>query len=243
MLNLPRTYKNKNGNFPQHEGKPKMSYSMHSSWIDDKYKPEVILSYIMDYWDYENGFEPYADFGNDVGSYIEHHAQGLDYKPTMIKQGDIEHIHNLVDFDEGCEYEREVVLDFGDFVMEGYIDRAKFYDLKKGQSVELVDFKTGNLSKCDKKYGKESDYSQTTLYAKALEDEGYKIRGNKTKVQVLGRKGFHMREDLYLSGEDEWFTHKYSSKIAEKAMEEMRKSAEEIADYYTYYQKTFLNGE
>ena len=46
-LLLPKRYEDRSGKYPQHEGKPKLSYSQWGSWKSKQYKSEYIKKYFL----------------------------------------------------------------------------------------------------------------------------------------------------------------------------------------------------
>lgn len=230
-LTLPKTYQDKNGKYPQHEGKPKGSYSQYSSFLD----PEYNLDYYRQYFlrkEIPSG--EFAQFGSEVGELIE--TQG-DVKGEALSMQDVGIVMENVDFPPNCVYEDHVVVDFGNFVVEGYIDRCEY--LEDGK-VRLKDFKTGNADVKDKYYASE-DYGQTTLYSYQKEQEGSSI--DYSGVTLLGRKGNKIGGDgnwkMRLSGVIKEIPTPYSKERAKKLLSKMRETFEQISEEYKIYKKLF----
>lgn len=230
---LPKIFDDRFNTHPQHKGKPKLSYSQYSSYKDPEYQDQYYLQYFSGI---ELSSGEFAEFGSSVGQYIEDIANKVE-KPRkgFLSEEDCQVILNKVDFPDNCIYEDEVVVDFGTFVCEGYIDRAK-YDQK---TVEIRDYKSLNLSKPEK-YESE-DYGQTTLYSLQKERLGYEVINS--EVFGLGRKGnslegvgnFKMR----LSGETKIIPTPYSKERANKVLEDITKVAKQISEEYKIYLKYF----
>lgn len=109
-------------------GKPRISYSQVGSWND--YRPDYIKQYFAGI-KLESGC--YADFGTKVGTARE----TGDYSEfTLDEQKVLESVPRI----ENCVYEREINLDFGDFILLGYIDEFV-------NNEEVNDNKTGGKGK------------------------------------------------------------------------------------------------
>lgn len=217
------------GKYPQHVGKPKISYSQYTSWKDSNYRLDYILQY------FGGATLPggiFADFGGDVGAYIEHKAKGLPYTPIMISQKDID-ILNTLEYPDNCTYEDEIVVDCGDFVIQGFTDRTEDF----GDSVGILDYKTGSIEKKEEFYASE-EYGQTTLYAYQKTKEGKSIAYS--KVIILDRKGNGFEKyPLMLTGKTKDVLTPYSEERALRVLENIRKVAEEISSTYRTYVKVF----
>lgn len=234
MIKLPKKFEDKNGKYPQHKGKEKISYSQHTSWKDLEYQNDYIVQYFSGIR-LPSGI--WADYGGEVGKYIEYKAQNMTHPEyLMLSQGDKEVLDGL-DFPENCVYEDEICVDFGDFVCEGYTDRTEVIDSMVG----ILDYKTGNLEKKAEFYASD-DYGQTILYCHQKVQEGFEIKY--AKVALLGRKGNNMtiKDKFYpikLSGEVVDIETPYSPERAEEVLKGIRKSAEEISQLYSIYEKYF----
>lgn len=197
-------------------GKPRISYSQVGSWND--YRPDYIKQYFAGI-KLESGC--YADFGTKVGTARE----TGDYSEfTLDEQKVLESVPRI----KNCVYEREINLDFGDFILLGYID--EFID-----NEEVNDNKTGGKGK--QSLYRSEDYIQTVLYKKALIDEGYEIK--KTGVNFFERGGSHFKPPLKLTGHYEYIPIEYSEDRWKYAEAKVRKAVSEISDSYRIYKKYF----
>ena len=231
-MRLPKIYEDDNGLFPQHKGKPKASYSQITSYRDEKYRHDYYVQYFFGFKVEGNEF---SDFGGSCGEVIQAIGEKWETIPLgVISEEDVEHIRNMVDFPPNCKYEDEICADFGDFVVQGFLDRAEYV----GKVVNILDYKTGNVSDKIEYYGHE-DYGQTVLYGKAKEDEGFKV--GDCAVHLLGRKGsslsgtgnFKMR----LSGEHHLVPTPYSKVRAKEVEKKIRTVVKQISDDYKTYLK------
>jgi hypothetical protein len=230
-IELPKKYEDRNNKYPQHKGKDKISWSQHTSYKDPEYQPDYYVQYFSGI---ELGGNVFSDFGGYCGTKIEHNAIGKEYE-TPLLESDLEVLKNKIDYPENCVYEDEICVDFGDFVAEGFIDRTWY----KEDGVEIRDYKTLNLDKKEKY--EDDSYGQTTLYCYDREQNGYKILNS--EVFGLGRKGLSFEGTgnyrIRLSGDVEKIPTPYSKERAEKVLNEIRKSAEEISEDYRIFKKYF----
>ncbi len=144
MLNLPTKTK---------EGKPYISYSQFAKWKEEKSfnlgiegKYEYIASYFLGKQFADKGW---AQFGKEVEAYIcnrEFHFNFNDAEKQVL-----ESIQPLGVF------QQEIEVDFGDFVLYGFID-----DCAPDYS-KIVDIKTGSNSSRQKYY--QNNYYQMDAYA------------------------------------------------------------------------------
>lgn len=228
---LPRVYSNNDpgvsGKFPQHEGKPKISYSQYNSWLEDSYRGAYIGKYFIGVPDDGNIF---TSFGGFCGEYLE---KGVDESGYLDKE-DIKWL-DTVERPENAEYEREIVLDRGNYVTQGFIDQN--YEVDEGMIV--IDFKTGGDKK--KVYYASKKYQQTTLYCKALVEEGEKI--HYSGVQLLPRKGNKLDKSadhpMRLVGKPIPVPTPYSEERAEAFIKELDKVTEDISNHYQCYLRFF----
>lgn len=226
IMKLPRIYKAALPKFEKYNGKPKLSYSQITSFKDPLYRSQYILGYFFGIQDPGN---IYAFFGGEVGEYIETNGEKVG---PMLDEGTRQVLDNL-ERPEGSEHEVEIVVDRGDYVIQGFIDRI--YPVEGG--VEVLDFKTGNIDKKATFYGSQ-DYQQTTLYSYAIEQEGHPVK--KSFVKLLGRKGNNMGGNmLRLSGDIKDIPTPYSPERAEIFLAKTDKIAKEISDLYEVY--NYLN--
>lgn len=237
-LNLPRKYHNEGGKYPQHLGKNKMSYSQYNSWIDPDYRLEYIVQYfsgikiepvmvngaLSDIW---------SLYGSAVGDYISSKAEGNTPEIRMLTPNCIQILDNL-DYPGNSVYEDEIVIDCGDFCVQGFIDRAEYNEYNE---VSIIDFKTGNVDTKAEFYASE-DYGQTSIYSYQKDLEGWII--GYSGVRLLGRKGNgQAKYPLRLSGDIKDIPTPYSKERAEKVLEKIKKAAYEISDLYAVYNKYF----
>jgi hypothetical protein len=232
-IRLPKKFEDRNGLFPQHKGKYKISYSQYTSYKDLLYQNDYYVQYFSGI---NLGGNVFSDFGGYCGTTIEAIALGNKIE-TPLSESDLEILANKIEYPENCVYEDEICVDFGDFVGEGYIDRA-WYRGDKG--VEILDFKTLNIEKKAAYYASD-EYQQTALYCYAKEQLGYEILNS--SVCGLGRKGTSFEGKgnflIRLSGEIVHIPTPYSKERAEKVLADMRKVAEQISDDFKIFEKYF----
>lgn len=235
-LILPRVYEDKtlDGKYSHHNGKPKLSYSQINSWKDAQYKPDYIKRYFAKI---DTPGSCFTDFGTDVGTYKEWVGIGrTDVQPVMkyLQPADLEWLDSL-EYPENSVYEDLIVVDCGDFVIEGYIDRSRYYFEQNG--VHIRDFKTGNIIKKEPEYAS-PDYQQTTLYCYQKDVEGFEILGS--DVMLLGRAGNNSQKSpLKLTQEFKIIPTPYSRDRAMQFLDKATKVAKEISDEYTRYLDIF----
>lgn len=230
-INLPNTltkefraYKGNEKLIDPHLGKQYISYSTISSWED--YRNDFIKQKIANI---ELPESIYSAFGTWVGSSVEHgESQPNNYGFTG------EENLNLIERQPSDEYERMILIDMGEYVIIGFIDIVRII-VKK--NVDILDVKTGGALK-ESEYLKES-YIQTTLYAKALEDEGYTI--NKSGVWFCRRTGSHIKPPLNLSKEQFYIPLAYNEDRVKYTLAKVKRVVEEISECYTVYLKYLHN--
>jgi len=232
---LPKVFEDRNGKYPQHKNKYKISYSQHTSWKSEEYQYDYIVQYFSGA-KLPDGI--WALYGGEVGTFIEHTGNKEPYPEfSMLSQGDKDFLLTL-DYPENCVYEDEICVDFGDFVCEGYTDRTEFLEESK---IGIRDYKTGNLEK-KKDFYESDEYAQTTLYCFQKKQEGFEV--DYSEVVLLGRKGNNMtikgkHYPIKLSGEKLPIDTPYSEERAQKILSDIRKSAEQISDLYKIFLKFF----
>lgn len=240
-LLLPRVFtdKSKDGRFQHLNGKPKLSYSQITSWLDDTYKYDYVKQYFAKIV-IPSGI--FAQAGTDFGTMVEWIGNGCppDDKPEILilNEQDLRKVINdNVTFKQGSVYEDFIVLDCGDFVIEGYADRSVYYENNGKKMVDILDYKTGNLSKSSK-YSSPK-YMQTRLYAYQKELEGYEI--GDCSVEMYGRKGNGSdRSPLKLTGDILNIPTPYVRKDVEKWLKSVAGNvAKDISDSYKVYLKIF----
>lgn len=233
-LILPKTYLDKttDGKYAHHNGKPKLSYSQVGSWKNAKYRPDYIKQYFAGISVPGSHF---TDFGSDLGTYKEWLGNGkVDQEPRTVYLSDADKLWlQGLEYPENCVYEDLIVVDCGEFVMEGYIDRTKYED----RTAEIIDFKTGNIVKKKPEY-EDPEYNQTTLYCYQKDLEGYEIK--KSEVMLFGRAGNNtMKSPLKLTQQYEIIPTPYSRDRAEKFIESVIKLSKEISENYVKYLDLF----
>src|SRR5690606_30378645 len=230
---LPKKFEDRFGTHPEHKGKPKTSYSMCNSYEEEEYRDDVYIQYFLGIRLPSGEF---AEFGSSVGEYIENKAVG-DLKVGHLSDEDISILDKIIDYPDNAIYEDEIVIDFGEFVLEGYADRI-VYD--NDNVVHVLDYKTLNIDKKSEYYASD-EYLQTVLYAYQKEKQGFKI--GKVEVFGIGRKGssldgtgnFKMR----LSGEYKVIPTPYNKKRVKLALDKIRTTTEKISKDYGIYRKYF----
>lgn len=156
-LELPKKDKN---------GKSRLSYSQIKCFKDNK--QEFINRYILNEPFVSNA---YIEFGSKVGEALETN----NFNQFHELEGDVLRSVERLD-----EFEKFVNLDFGGFVMYGYIDTVS-KDLSK-----IIDYKTGGKKK-EFTYTHE-DYTQLCYYALALKQE-YGVLPEVAQVHFIRRSG------------------------------------------------------
>jgi hypothetical protein len=228
-INLPSKLNNEcwfyKGNeklIDSHLGKFYISYSTVSSWEDyrgDFIKQKLAGIKLPD--------SIYGSFGSWVGTSVEHgEVQANNYGFTGGEN------INLIQRTENDKYERMILIDMGEYVIIGFVDIMREVLPKV---IETIDIKTGGAKK-EEEYKKES-YIQTTLYSKALEDEGYTI--NASGVWFCRRTGSHIKPPLNLSTEQFYIPLEYSEKRVKYALDKVDRVVNEISEYFTCFEKYF----
>lgn len=205
-----------------HLGKFYISYSTVSSWEDyrgDFIKQKLAGIKLPD--------SIYGSFGSWVGTSVEHgEVQANNYGFTGGENID------LIQRTENDKYERMILIDMGEYVIIGFVDIMREVLPKV---IETIDIKTGGTKK-EEEYKKEG-YIQTTLYSKALEDEGYTI--NASGVWFCRRTGSHIKPPLNLSTEQFYIPLEYNEKRVKYALDKVDRVVNEISEYFTCFEKYF----
>jgi len=231
-MKLPSIYNEREHNpvperFKKHIGKPAMSYSSYNSFIEESYKGDWIANKFLKEPNKGNIF---TEFGSSVGNYQETRQIQPYLSEFDIKTLDKENPANPL-----AQYEREIVIDRGSYVIYGFVDR-----ILGEKVIDVADFKSGGIDKKRADYESEK-YNQTTLYCYGLEQEGFII--NSSGVILFDRKGNTLEEGnknvLRLTGEVAYIPTPYSKERAEKFLLEVDEVAKEIEDYYKTYLKYF----
>lgn len=233
-LILPKQYTDKSGKYPQHEGKQKLSYSQYGSFTSELYRPDYIKQYFAGI---KVGGNHFTDFGTDLGTYMEWvglgRPQGEEPKTIYLSDKDKNWLDTL-EYPENCIYEDLIVVDCGEFVIEGYIDRCWYLPENR---VRIRDFKTGNIKTKASEYAS-PDYNQTTLYCYQKEQEGYTI--DDSDVMLFGRGGNNSQKSpLKLTQEYMKISTPYSTDRALKFLDKVTVVAKEISEQYKRYLDLF----
>lgn len=231
-IQLPKVYENELGNYPQHKGKYKISYSQLNSFKD--YKEQYIQGYFLGNAS-ESGM--FAFFGNLVGTYF---SDGE--KDENLSVSDMETINKLVKH-ESSKFESEIVIDLESFglkgcVLQGFSDHE--FDSDKKRFIE--DLKTGASKSMQEKYGDLKKYYQTRMYAYQRELEGFEIGG--CQVNHLDRKGNNLiigdKNCLRLTGQIDYIDTPYKKEDVEDYLRNsVVPTCKEISEYWKVYQKYF----
>jgi len=219
------------------DGKPKLSYSQFSTYTNPEYQDQYYIQYFSGI-NLPSG--EFAELGTDVGQTIEDIGTGAEnLRIGCLSENDVQIIKDKVDFPENCIYEDKIVVDCGDFCIEGYADRIQYLSDKE---IEVADVKTLNLDK-KKSFYESEEYGQTALYSYQKEKEGFKV--TRSFVIGLGRKGSSLSGEgnfkMRLSGEVEEIETPYTKERGEKIIEDMTKTAKEISEDYKIFLKYFGN--
>ena len=230
-VNLPNVitedshfYKEYEDQLKPYLGKMYISYSTVNSFLGD-FKSDCIKSKIIGV---RNEGSVYTELGGYVGTAIEtgefpkENPHGFTIDPSFS----LESLRT-----PGAEYERLIVIDRGDYVVIGFIDKW----VQEEDGVVLDDFKTGSATKI-KEY-ESPDYVQLVLYGYAEE-----LRGNKVKsinVTFIERDGSHIKPPLNITNKIKRFPLEYSKERITFALAKLDKAVEGISSLYTTYQKIF----
>lgn len=231
-LLLPKTYSTgepgTSGRFEHFDGRSKVSYSQINSWLEDAYRGSYIAKYFLGIPDPGNIF---SDYGSIVGEWFE---TGEDASGEL-SESDLE-VLEIIGRPENCTYEHEIVVDFGKFVCQGFIDRRR--EVEGG--LEVIDFKTGSEKKAADYAG--NDYQQTTLYSHAEHLDGHEIVYS--GVKLLHRKG-NGREGhpLRLEGGIKEIPTPYSEERFKKFEKKAIAVVEDISRNFVFYNKFFVDKE
>lgn len=252
QLNLPRIYQSTSEKFKKHDGRAKLSYSQYTSWNDVRYKDGYVLGYIFKIPQPSNFW---AEFGSYCGTALEYRMEFgkavgkdkelLDNATTYLTVEDIETLKKAdAMLPKDTVYEREIVLDRGSYVTQGFLDVNY---TKEGKAI-VIDAKTGGKNSKEKGlifYGSDA-YGQTRLYAKALKEEGENI--GYCGVIFLDRTFENKRSHpettstfenpiLHLSGEIYEVPTPYTEEKVKVVLESMDKTAMEISSLKDTYDK------
>jgi len=247
MLNLPKKYTKKSwirgGSVPEHEkfiGMPSISWSQIEKYRNTPKESfnnrDGLIDYITQYFlnidDDSDRLKIFGAFGTEVENYIceRKDADMFDSKEKET----LETIEPL------GKFQVEVVIDMKDFVILGFIDDHSPIKRKK---IEIIrDYKT--KSENSKKDLHSPKKLQLPLYVGAFQKRGIKVgKAEYCIIERLGGGALYKgggRPDLKV-GERIWYEeYKYTQDTITEAFEIARKTATEISEYYSIYQK--LNG-
>jgi hypothetical protein len=225
MLDLPKVYENEGGKYPQHVGKPKLSYSAYNSFNEEAYKGEFFANYFLGIRGEGNIF---TEYGGKCGVLFE-----TDTETSDLSDFDVETIRSI-ERPANALYEVEIVVDRGSYVIQGFIDR-EYLDVEGNLVID--DLKTGAIKTKKAFYGGD-EYQQTTLYAYQRELEGEHIAYS--GVILLDRKGNGQEKyPLRLTGEIERIPTPFSKDRAETFLKSFDKTAKKIEEYHKIYKKYF----
>lgn len=236
MIYLPKKYTKKHWErnsipeYEQHIGKPMISYSQITSWLDKKgfnTGREGWVEYIRKYF----LGEEYPDmgwsaFGNEVEAYICK-EEGSGEAFTVSEKKVLDSIEPL------GTYQTECIIDFNDFIVLGFID-----DSTEDLSI-LRDYKTASKSSSAKYYTDE--YIQLLVYALFVKQKTGKLP-EKLEVVIIERLGgaecFRGGGRACLSvGNEVWKVEKEISEEKIKAIEQtIRETVSDISEYFQVFQ-------
>jgi len=207
QLDLPKKDKN---------GKSRLSYSQIKCFKDNK--QEYINRYILNDPFVSN---EYIDFGSKVGQALETNNFNNFHE---LEENILRKVERL------DEFEKFVKLDFGGFVMFGYIDSIT-KDLNK-----IIDYKTGGKKK-EFIYSKE-EYTQLCFYALALKQE-YNKTPDKAEVHFIRRAGNLYRGQQLVVAQEEPIVINVdiSEERLKKVYWDTIEVAKEIEAFYLEYNK------
>lgn len=233
-LILPRTLNTTDPKYIHLNSKPKLSYSQISSWTDPSYHFDYIKQY---FYKIQLPQGIFAQAGTDFGTMVEWIGKGrIGDKPLpeILTLENVEEVANKVEYKPNSVYEDLIIVDCGDFVIEGFADKITYYEDDK--EIETLDYKTGNIDKPDKYLSPK--YMQTRLYSYEKENLGYKIKD--CSVKLYGRKGNGSEKSpIRLTGEVLDIPTPYNRNDVEKYLKYVGTVAKDISDHYKTYLKFF----
>lgn len=204
-------------------GRYYISYSTASSWTD--YRADFIKQKLAGI-KLPDGV--YSSLGNYLGTAMETGVFPSENPFGFTGQENLA----LIDRPADAKYERMVLIDMGEYVFIGFIDKLDEYE--KG-IVHVQDLKSGGKGKEATYASKE--YTQVVLYAHALEKEGYKI--GKTSVWFVRRTGSHISPPLHISSEQFEIPLEYNQERVDYALAKLDKAVREISEFYKVFLKFF----
>lgn len=226
-LKLPKVYEITDRTpeqYKKHKGKPKLSYSAISSFLEDGYRGEFFQTYFLGKRSEGNIFTAY---GSLVGAYME---LGVD-ESKELSNFDIS-VLDKFGRTKNALYEAEIVIDRGSYCIQGFIDEQVEV---KPKLLTIKDFKTGAIDKKEAFYASQ-EYQQTTLYSHQRVLEGFGI--DYSGVVLFDRKGNGQEKyPLRLTGEILNIPTPYSTERAEKVLAKFDEVALEIERYFRIFNK------
>ena len=237
-MKLPKTYSEstweRGGKIKAHKkhvGKPMISWSQVETWFSKRGfntgklgQHEYFLKYFFGESFPDKGW---GEFGNQTEDYICEKKGSDNF--SEAEKAVLDGIKPLGVF------QREIVIDFGEFVLLGYID-----DMSKPvkKVVDTVrDYKT--KSESSKKDLHKPDKLQLPLYVGGLQQEGITVkRAEYVVIERLGGKECMMgggREALSI-GERVWVEEfHFTDDMIEEAFSKVRTAAKEISEHYEVF--------
>ena len=234
QLDLPSIYKEREKNpvperYKKYIGRPAISYSTYTAFKEEGYRGEWLANKFLGI---PSEGSIFTEYGGAIGTYQE---TGI--PQPYLSQFDLETLDKEIPANPLAEYEREVLIDRGSFIVYGFVDRLLGVGSK---IVDLVDFKTGSIEKKAKEYASK-EYKQTGLYSYALEEEGFTIKSS--SVVLFDRKGNTLEQGnknvLRLTGAIEYIPTPYVREDIEEFLLELDETAKKIEKYWKLYKEVF----
>jgi hypothetical protein len=205
------------------EGKSYISYSQYSKWKTSK--KDYIKSYFLG-----ERFEgnAYTEFGSLIGEALENN----DFSNFSPKEREL--LSKVTRFDQ---FEREIVWDFGDFFVKGFIDTNDLFvdGVKPDVVTTIVDYKTGDSNKVS--VYEADDYDQVAIYAGAIEQETGHLP-TKGWVELIERTGNAFKgEELKLGGKIFTIPQDLSKKKIEQTRVKVLAVAKDISGFFKVFNK------
>jgi len=205
------------------EGKSYISYSQYSKWKTSK--KDYIKSYFLG-----ERFEgnAYTEFGSLIGEALENN----DFSSFSPKEREL--LSKVTRFDQ---FEREIVWDFGDFFVKGFIDTNDLFvdGVKPDVVTTIVDYKTGDSNKVS--VYEADDYDQVAIYAGAIEQETGHLP-TKGWVELIERTGNAFKgEELKLGGKVFTIPQDLSKEKIEQTRVKVLAVAKDISGFFKVFNK------
>jgi len=208
------------------EGKSYISYSQYNKWKNEK------KGYIKSYFLGERfDGNAYTEFGSMIGEALENN----DY--SGFSPEELELLSQVTRLDQ---FEREIVWDFGEFFVKGFIDTNDLLrdgiKLDAGSVVtKIIDYKTGSMNKIE--VYEDENYDQVTIYAGAIEQETGHLP-TKGWVELIERTGNPFKgEELKLGKRIAVIPQDVSKEAVTKVEKNILKVAKEISASYKVFNK------